>query len=65
MILEFDSLDELRKFDEFYINNVDSAILRNICRILKCNIMDIRDIKTLKKGMTNLSFVFSCQADNE
>ena len=59
-ILEFDSLDELRAFDNFYIDNVDSAILKNISRVLQCEVKDIRDIKTLKSGMTNLSFVFCC-----
>ena len=33
-VREFDSLEELRDFDEEYINNADSTILKNICKIL-------------------------------
>ena len=57
-VLEFDSLDELRQFDSEYINNADSSILKNICKILKCEIKDITDIKAIKAGLTNTSFMF-------
>lgn len=58
-VLEFDSLDELRSFDAEYINNVDSRILQNICRILKCEVKDIVGIQMLKGGLTNTSFKFT------
>lgn len=58
-VLEFDSLDELRQFDSEYINNADSHILNNICKILKCEIRDITGIKAIKAGLTNTSFSFS------
>ena len=61
VIKEFDSLDELRDFDEHYIGNSDSAIFRNICSVLKCSEEDIHEIKPLKAGLTNLSFVFTCK----
>lgn len=57
-VLEFDSLDELRHFDKEYINNADSGILRNICRVLGCEIKDIVDIASIKAGITNTSFRF-------
>lgn len=60
-LLEFDSLDDLRKFDESYVENVDSAIFRNICSVLHCTDREIRIICPLKAGMTNISFVFSCR----
>lgn len=57
-VKEFDSLDELREFDEEYINNADSTILKNICNILKCEMKDITNVKAIKAGLTNTSFQF-------
>lgn len=57
-ILEFDSLDDLRKFDPDFIENVDSEILDNICEVLGCARTSIHDIKPVKEGLTNLSFRF-------
>lgn len=57
-VLEFDSLDELRAFDEEYINNADSTILKNICNILHCEMKNIVNIKAIKAGLTNTSFQF-------
>ena len=59
IIKEFDSLDELRSFDDHYINNTDSQILRNICKVLECEEKDINDIKAIKQGLTNTSFYFT------
>ena len=61
VIKEFDSLDELRGFDEHYIGNSDSEIFKNICAVLKCSEEDIHGIKPLKAGLTNLSFLFNCK----
>lgn len=58
VIQEFDSLDELRLFDEKYINNTNSSILQNICEYLHCQEKDIIGIKAIKKGLTNTSFRF-------
>lgn len=57
-VREFDSLEELRDFDEEYINNADSTILKNICKILKCEMKDIVNVKAIKAGLTNTSFQF-------
>lgn len=57
-VREFDSLEELRDFDEEYINNADSTILKNICAILKCEMKDIVNVKAIKAGLTNTSFQF-------
>lgn len=62
-IEEFDSLEELRLFDEKYINNTGSKIFQNICSVLQCEEKDIVDINVLKKGMTNCSFAFTCKKD--
>lgn len=58
-VLEFDSLDELRAFDQDYINNADSKIMKNICQILDCETKDIINIKAIKAGLTNTSFSFT------
>lgn len=63
VIQEFDSLDELRAFDEHYINNTDSTILNNICSVLCCEQSDVRDIHAIKQGLTNTSFYFYCAKD--
>lgn len=58
VIFEFDSLDDLRDFDEDFISNVDSRILDNICKVLECRRNEIHGIVPVKKGLTNLSFKF-------
>ena len=58
-IFEFDSLDELKEFDPLFLENVDSKIFDNICRVLDCTKSEIHDVYPLKKGLTNLSCHFS------
>lgn len=57
-IFEFDSLDELRAFDENYVNHTHSKIMNNIAKVLNCSEGDILNFKAIKEGMTNTSFVF-------
>ena len=61
IIHEFDSLSELSEFDPQFIQNVDSAILDNICIALDVERGDIANIEPLNKGLTNLSFTFLCK----
>ena len=63
-IEEFDSLEELRQFDEEYINNTGCSVFHNICDVLKCEEKDITDIVILKNGMTNASFAFTSKKDD-
>ena len=58
VIWEFDSLADLQEFDSDFIDNVDSAIMDHVCRMLGCARSDIRGIVPLKQGLTNLSFAF-------
>ncbi len=58
VIFEFDSLDELRRFDSNYINHTHSRIMKNIASILNCEESDILNLKIIKAGLTNTSFVF-------
>ncbi|MEG2200707.1 MAG: NTP transferase domain-containing protein [Raoultibacter sp.] len=59
IIYEFDTLDELRKFDPEFLSNVDSEIFNNIATTLHCDKKDICNIFPLKQGLTNLSCHFS------
>ena len=61
VIKEFDSLDELREFDENYLTNTHSPIFKNICKILHCQESEISHIRPIKIGLTNLSFLFDCR----
>lgn len=60
-ILEFDSMEELKQFDKEYIYHNKVKVFDNICRVLQCDISDIEDIATIKKGLNNQSFKFSCK----
>ena len=57
-IFEFDSLDELRQFDHYYVNDAHSKIMRNIAKTLDCNEQEIAHFEVIKEGLTNTSFVF-------
>lgn len=61
VIFEFDSLDELRKFDAYYVDDTHSKIMKNICKVLECQEKDIIDFKAIKEGLTNTSFVFEVE----
>jgi thiamine kinase-like enzyme len=57
-IFEFDSLEELRTFDDNYIGNTHSLIIKNICKVLECSDADITGFKVINDGLTNTSFIF-------
>ena len=61
VIKEFDSLDELRAFDEHYLMHTNSKILLNICNTLNVTPSEIINIKPIKDGLTNTSFCFDCK----
>lgn len=48
MIFEFDTLDELRAFDQSYINNTRSVILKSIAKEFQCEEGDIVECKAYK-----------------
>lgn len=57
-ILEFDSVEDLRKFDPgFFIHN-DLKVVKNICSVLKGEPQDIKNIYPVKGGLTNNAFKF-------
>lgn len=55
---EFDSLEDLQRLDSGVLDNVSKTALDNICRLLECERDEIREIKPLNKGLTNVSFSF-------
>lgn len=58
-IFEFDSLDELRKFDETYINKTGSNIIKSIVDKLKIKEGDIKNIEVIKSSENDqLGFTF-------
>ena len=57
-IFEFDYFEELRKFDDRYLNFSHSTILRNIKLVFRCDEEDIIDFRNVSEGLTNISFVF-------
>lgn len=57
-IFEFDSLEDLRRFDSNYVDHTHTKILRNIAKVLACRESEILNFKAIKEGLTNTSFVF-------
>ena len=49
-VLEFDDIDELRKFDSDFLLNVDSEIVDNICSKLNCHPNEITNISVIQAG---------------
>jgi len=64
VIWEFDTMDDLREFDPTFVFNIDSAILDNICGILKCQVSDLSDFTMVVGGLTNLSVRFTCNGQH-
>ena len=57
-ILEFDSIDELRLFDESYKNDTRSIVVKQICKALTINECDVHSFKNIKHGGDYLLFNF-------
>ncbi len=58
VICEFDSLEELRLFDESYVNRSGSAIMETICKTLSCEEREIVNIKPIKDPKIGGTFSF-------
>ena len=57
-IYEFDSLDELREFDESYVTDTRSAILKKIAKALSVEEKDLTHITATKSGTLAAGFSF-------
>lgn len=62
-ILEFDTIDEIKRFDSKFIDNMDSRIIDNICASLNCVESDLGDFEQIKRGNTNVIFSFTCRGE--
>jgi len=62
VIYEFDSLEELREFDNKYLYNSGSIIMKKLCKLLAVHENGIIGIETLKKIKPSL-FKFRCKGD--
>ena len=58
-VIEINSYEQLRELDS-NSNQLKSKAIDTICRVLNTTSNNIHDIKVLKKGMTNRSFLFKC-----
>ncbi len=59
---EFDSIDELRTFDESYISDTRSTILKDICKILGCEERQLSIFERIKHEGDYLLFSFLMDA---
>ena len=57
-VYEFENLEELRAFDPYYQDHSDNAAMELISRVFQVPQSEIREIRCLKAGMTNQSFLF-------
>lgn len=58
-IYEFECIEELRVFDTSYITETNNEMIKIICEVFNISSNEITDIKSMKKGMTNDSFIFT------
>lgn len=57
-IYEFENLEELREFDPKYQNHSDNKAMRLVSEVFRVKESAIHNIRCLKAGMTNQSFLF-------
>lgn len=59
-VYEINTYEELRELDS-NSGQLQSDVIHLICEVLSCDEQEITGIMSLKKGMTNRSFQFSCR----
>lgn len=57
-VYEFENLEELRGFDPKYQTHSDNAAMKLVAEVFRVPESEITDIRCLKSGMTNKSFLF-------
>lgn len=57
-VYEFENLEELRLFDTKYQNQSDNTAMKLVAQVFQTPESEIHDLKCLKSGMTNKSFLF-------
>lgn len=62
-IAEFDSIDELRLFDESYLNDTRSSVVKSIAKEMNCSEADLSKFTRIKHKGDYLLFTFQKEAD--
>lgn len=62
-IFEFDTLDELREFDDSYIKNTRSAILKEICKRMSWKESEVTNITKHSFAETSAEFTLECHGE--
>ena len=63
-VYEFENLEELRLFDKKYVNDSGSEAMQLVSRVLKVPESEIQNIRRLKAGMTNNSWLFTVNEES-
>lgn len=63
-VYEFENLEELRLFDSSYQNRSNNEAMELVSRVFQVPEAEIRDIRCLKTGMTNKSFLFQVRGQH-
>lgn len=61
--LEFDTVSDIKKFDNMFIQNMGENIISIICDVLKCTDDEIVNVQQIKRGLTNTIFSFECRGN--
>ncbi len=63
VVFEFDTLDELREFDETYVTDARSEILKRVAEEIGCQQKEIREVKAYKDHTNEAAgFTFTCRS---
>lgn len=63
-VYEFENLEELRQFDTKYQNHSDNQAMELVAKVFEVKESSIHNIRCLKAGMTNKSFLFNIEDKN-
>lgn len=63
-VYEFENLEELRTFDPKYQNHSDSLAMQLVSQVFEIPESEVTNIRCLKAGMTNRSFLFTINSSS-
>ena len=63
VIYEFDTLDELRQFDESYVENARSVILKELATMLGIRQSQMTEVTVLRHGIEAEGFSFLAEGN--
>lgn len=63
-VYEFENLEELRLFDQKYQNHSDNEAMELVSTVFNIEESEIQNIRCLKSGMTNKSFLFEIRGEH-